>query len=140
MELNQIITFAVDQVLYQFVGVLFQIILLLVNFQIFHKDEMNQKKYNGSASFLTMFKRYLKGRKFETQYTFFTVLIIALTLHITSYFVQFASLLSYIGVTVDYNNQTLIIVLIGAYVVFGKSYLLKKMNDARAIEFGRGSK
>lgn len=129
--------FIFDQAVYQLIGILFQALALVFDFQMFHKKEMNEKKFNGSASFTTLFKRYFKGRRFESENTFYMVLLITLSVHIMSVVMDLNDILKLLNIDKDYDIGTIIITTLSAFVFGGKMVFLRFMNKKRAELFGR---
>lgn len=129
--------FIFDQVIYQLIGILFQALALIFDFQLFNKKEMLENKYNGSASFVTMFKRYFKGRRFESENTFYMVLLITLSIHIMSLVMDLNVILRFFNISETYDIGAIIIVSLGLFVFGGKIAFLRWMNKKRSQVYGR---
>jgi len=126
------------QIQFQGIGILFQFLALWYDFELYHKKEMKEKKFNGSASFSVMFKRYFKGRHFETVQTAIYVFVITVLLHIDIIFNNLKEIVSLTGFSADVSPELILMIIIALFVFVGKAYFLNKMNKIRKDKFRRG--
>lgn len=121
-------------------GIIMQIIVTIIHFKKFHEKEMLEKKYKGSATFNTMFKRFLTGRWIESLCMLILTAVGTAGLSLPALYNQIQDIMKLIPGMPEVSTELFVLGNIAFFVWKGKLWFLKFFDTLPSRTKYRGTK